>query len=79
MQRSHQFRKLRAVFRSPAVQGIAADVLHDIARACIIASGYLFLFAADNSHAHHLLWASVLAVDAVVASFCSVDLRGDAK
>jgi len=79
MKRPLQFQRLKSVLRSPAAQGIAADVLRDISTACIIASGYLFLFAQDNPHAHRILWAIVLAVNAVVACICSVDLKEDPK
>jgi len=72
-----QFRKLKSVLKSRAVQGIAADSLRDISTACIFAAGYLLLFAQDNSHAHRLFWVIVLGVDAVVACICSVDLAGD--
>lgn len=74
-----QFRKLRSVFRSPAVQGIAADALQNLSTASLIACGYLLLFAHDNAHAHRLLWVVVLALDGVVAFVCSADLQGDTK
>lgn len=74
-----QLARLRTVFRSPAVQRYAADALQDISTAAIVASGYLLLFASGNDHAHRMLWVTVLAVDAVVAFLCSVDLQGGAK
>lgn len=79
MKRPLQFQRLKAVFRAPAMQSIVADALSHIGTACIVAVGYLALFAKDNSHAHRLLWISVLAVDAIVAVICSVDLQGDSK
>lgn len=74
-----QFRKLRSVFRSPAVQRITADALQNLSTASIVACGYLLLFAHDSDHAHRMLWVAVLAVDAVVAFAFSVDLQGETK
>lgn len=79
VKRPLQFPRLKAVCRSPAMQSIAADALRHIGIACIVVVGYLALFAKDNSHAHRLLWISVLAVDAIVAVICSVDLQGGSK
>ena len=74
-----QIVRLRTVFRSPAAQRFAADALQDISTAAILACGYLLLFASGNEHVHRMLWVAVLAVDAVAAFVCSVDLRGGAK
>lgn len=74
-----QIARLRAVFRAPAVQRCAADALQDISTAAIVACGYLLLFSSGNDHAHRTLWVVVLAIDAVVAFLCSVDLQGGAK
>jgi len=74
-----QVRKLRFIFRSPAVQRITADALQTISTASIVACGYLLLFAHDNDHAHRLLWVAVFALDAVAAFVCSVDLQGETK
>lgn len=74
-----QFRKLRSVFRSPAIQRIAADALQNLSTASLIACGYLLLFAHDNDHAHRLLWVTVFALDAVAAFVCSVDLQGETE
>ena len=77
MRRPLQFRRLRSIFRTRAVQTASADTLRDIATACLIAAGYLLLFSKDNAHAHRLLWVAVLTGDAIVACIGSIDLRGE--
>lgn len=75
-----EHQRWRSLLRSPAVQRMAAEALRNISTASLIASGYLLLFAHDSPHAHRWVWVAVLAVDAVVAFICSVDLQqGDGK
>lgn len=69
--------ELRVVFRSRAGQKTACEMLNKLSVVCTIASVYLFFFSNADPYAPRLAWATVLAVDAVVAFLFSVVLRDE--
>jgi len=79
VKRPLQFQRVKAVFRFAAVPAIISDALRNVGTACLIAVGYLALFAKDNDHAHRLLWIAVLSLNGVVALIGAIHLSGDSK
>lgn len=77
VKRPLQFQRLQAAFRYPGVPVIMSDALRNVGTACLIASGYLALFAQDNEHAHRLLWIAVLSLNGVMALIGAIHLKGD--